>query len=138
MITGDLEKYACVRSALVSLTGRMQIPRAETETGRGAFPVAHGNANLLQRAFGFARGGYIGQKREVIACRNPVEMALHVLRKRVRARQRGAICAVGVERYSICRENRLLLRIAMLLFKLGGQLARLFLGRFDIRLIEGI
>src|SRR5262249_2493568 len=47
VIGGDLQEYAAVRPALVSLPGRMQKSRAEFETGCNATTVAHDKAHLL-------------------------------------------------------------------------------------------
>ena len=48
LVAGDLQEYAGVRPALVSLPGRMKESRPEAETGGDALAVADQDADILK------------------------------------------------------------------------------------------
>src|ERR1041384_8504516 len=67
IITGEVQEHAAVRAAFVSLSGRMQKTRAETQASSHFFGIAHRHADHLQRLFIFGVHRNVAEDGEVIS-----------------------------------------------------------------------
>src|ERR1019366_9149467 len=67
IVAGDLQEYAAVGAAFVSLSGGVQKARPEAEAGRHAFAIAHGHAQVLQQRFVLGIHLDIRKQREIVA-----------------------------------------------------------------------
>src|SRR5215469_12691261 len=74
VVGGDLEKHTAVRTALVSLAGRVQKSRAEFEAGCDPPPVAQRQAQVLQTVHVLFVARKIGEQRETVAVTDPRKM----------------------------------------------------------------
>src|SRR2546428_6033131 len=74
LVTGDLQKDAGVRPALVGLTGGVEEARAEAETRRHAPGIADGVADGLEQFAIRLVHGDVGEHGEVVARAEPVEV----------------------------------------------------------------
>jgi len=74
VIAGELEKYAGVRPALVSLAGGMEKARAEAEAGGGFFGVAHLVTDGLERFFVGVVHLDVAEEGEIVAAADAAEM----------------------------------------------------------------
>src|SRR5258708_7634799 len=78
IITGDLEEYAAVGSALVGLAGRVQEARAKAKTGGDLLCIAHGVTHALQLLLVLVVHLDIAEQSEVVACAQAAEVRLQI------------------------------------------------------------
>src|SRR5260370_19878276 len=76
IITGDLEEYAAIGSALVGLAGGVQEARTKAKAGGDLLRVAHGVTHALQLLFVLVVHLDIAEQSEVVARTQAAEVCL--------------------------------------------------------------
>src|SRR5579871_151166 len=82
IVTGNLQKYPCVRSAFVCLSRRVQEARSESQTCRHALFVAYGFADCLQRPIMHLVHLDVSEQRKIIASLDPPEVRAQITGQR--------------------------------------------------------
>ena len=106
MVAGEREEYAAVRAALVGLAGRMEIPRAETETGGHALPVAHTQSQSLECGLVLRVSLHVGKEREIVVCRQAIKVQTKTVGQRTRFRAALPNSGIREHRYAVVNEVR--------------------------------
>src|SRR5438874_4959627 len=112
----------------------MEIAGTETEAGCYTFSVAHAHPEPLESAFMLAISLHIGEEREVIVGREPIEVQPQAIGKGARLSAGSSYPRIDEHRNAIVHEIRALARRRVVAFDALRQRPRFLLGGFHIRL----
>ena len=142
IVASDLQEYARVRTAFISLSSRVQKTRAEPQARCHALVVADRMPQHLQHLLMLRIHLDVAEHREVIAGLDARQVSLQISGERgvgaCSLRQLGGILFVGEELDAGIFKDRLLRRERTSLFVFRSQIPRRDLAGFDVGLVEGV